>query len=496
MERSAVSPASYSTVGEKSYVARTEQRAPLTVSATRPNTIMLIASDLALGVLVWGAALLVQSVWGEGSLSSVALVSMVTNVAVWLGIRALLGLYPGYGLDEVEELRRQSYAVMTTLAITAIFAVAFQVGQSLSRLLLLVGILGILVLAPLVRHVTKVAMKKAGWWGKPVVVIGVGEAGHRLLSTLQHEWKLGFRPVAVFDDRLIPTEAEIAGVPFGGTLTDAIHVARRHKVNTAIFAMPHTRRENLIPLVSRASVGFRHVMIIPNLSGMTNSAAVARDFAGTFGVEIKHNLLDPWTRRAKRALDLCGVVVGSLLLTPVVATIVVLIKLDTRGPAFYGHRRLGADNKHFRCWKFRTMHLNAEHLLNEHLQNNPDLRAEWELNQKLRNDPRVTRIGRYLRKTSLDELPQLWNVLRGEMSLTGPRPIVDAEVLKYGEVYELYRRIRPGMSGFWQVSGRSDMDYGERVAMDAYYVRNWSVWLDLIILARTVKIVLLGRGAY
>jgi len=457
---------------------------------------MLIASDVVLGLLVWGAALLIGSAWGHGPLTNVAFVGIVANVVVWLGIRALLGLYPGYGMDEPEELRRQSYSVMATLAIVAIFAVAFHLDHALSRLLLLAGVLGLLLLAPVTRHLTKVAMKRAGTWGKPVVIVGAGEVGHRLISTLQHEWKLGFRPVAVFDDRLVPPGAQVAGVPFGGTLADAIDIARRHKMNTAIFAMPHTRREDLVPLVSQASVRFRHVMIIPNLGGMTNSAAVARDFAGTFGVEIKHNLLDPWTRRTKRALDLCGAVVGSLLLLPAVGAMVLLIKLDSPGPAFYGHRRLGARDTHFRCWKFRTMHMNAEHLLDKYLQDNPELQAEWEQNQKLRDDPRVTRIGWYLRKTSLDELPQLWNVFRGEMSLTGPRPIVDAEVHKYGEVYELYRRIRPGMSGFWQVSGRSEIDYGERVAMDSYYVRNWSVWLDLMILARTAKIVLLGRGAY
>ena len=142
------------------------------------------------------------------------------------------------------------------------------------------------------------------------------------------------------------------------------------------------------------------------------------------------------------------------------------------------------------------MHVDAERMLHEHMQRHPSSQAEWEQNHKLHDDPRVTRIGRFLRKTSLDELPQLWNVLWGEMSLTGPRPVVDAEVPKYEKDYELYRRIRPGMSGFWQVSGRSDTDYKERVAMDVYYVRNWSVWLDIIILVRTVKIVLLGRGAY
>jgi lipopolysaccharide/colanic/teichoic acid biosynthesis glycosyltransferase len=142
------------------------------------------------------------------------------------------------------------------------------------------------------------------------------------------------------------------------------------------------------------------------------------------------------------------------------------------------------------------MHVDAERLLDKDLQDNPFLRAEWEQNQKLRDDPRVTRVGHFLRQTSLDELPQLWNVLRGEMSLTGPRPIVDAEVPKYGQVYKLYKRIKPGMSGLWQVSGRSDTSYAERVEIDSYYVRNWSVWLDLVILARTAKIVLLSRGAF
>ena len=131
-----------------------------------------------------------------------------------------------------------------------------------------------------------------------------------------------------------------------------------------------------------------------------------------------------------------------------------------------------------------------------YLRENAEMKIKWERDRKLRDDPRVTRVGRFLRRTSLDELPQLWNVFRGEMSLTGPRPIVDAEVPKYAEDYVLYRRTRPGMSGLWQVSGRSDTDYEERVAMDSYYVRNWSVWLDFIILIRTARIVLRGRGAY
>jgi lipopolysaccharide/colanic/teichoic acid biosynthesis glycosyltransferase len=141
------------------------------------------------------------------------------------------------------------------------------------------------------------------------------------------------------------------------------------------------------------------------------------------------------------------------------------------------------------------MRADAGELLSELLKKDSQLRTEWEKEHKLRNDPRLTRVGRFLRKTSLDELPQLWNVLRGEMSLVGPRPIVDAEVPRYREAYDLYRRVKPGMTGFWQVSGRSETSYKERVEMDTYYVRNWSGWLDIVILARTVSAVLCSRGA-
>jgi Undecaprenyl-phosphate galactose phosphotransferase WbaP len=325
--------------------------------------------------------------------------------------------------------------------------------------------------------------------------LGYKEAGAKVVTLLKEEWELGYDPVAIFDYRLDTTGEVLEGGDNRQVLAAVVDTASEHGVDTAIFAMPNIRREQLSRLVNLASLRFRQVVVIPNLDGITNSAVVARDFAGTFGVEIKYNLLDPWARRVKRALDLVGSVMGGLLISPVFVAIVVLIKLGSPGPAFYGHWRVGIGGRHFRCWKFRTMQLNAEQLLEEYLQTNLDLRAEWEENQKLQDDPRVTRAGRFLRKTSLDELPQLWNVLRGEMSLTGPRPIVDAEVPKYGNVYELYKRIRPGMSGFWQVSGRSDTSYVERVAMDSHYVRNWSVWLDLIILTRTVKIVLLGRGA-
>lgn len=444
----------------------------------------LVLSDALLALCAWMATASLQGLWMGGTLEEGILASIAPAVFVWVGLRALLGLYPGYGLDHVEELQRQTSAALAALTITVLFVFASGAGSAYLSVLIVAGFLELLFLVPLTRYFVKRILLKIGLWGKPVAIIGSQEVAKNLLKVLQREWQLGLEPVAVYDSRSAPEQEVLR------------ELAQGSGVDTVIFATPHTRREEVAKLVEGASVIFRRVVVMPNLGGITNSAVVARDYAGNFGVEIKHNLLDPWARRIKHVLDLCATIAGGFMISALLIAVVVAVKLDSSGPAFYGHRRLGADGKHFLCWKFRTMHVNAEQRLDEFLQDNPYLRAEWEENFKLRNDPRVTRVGRFLRKTSLDELPQLWNVLRGEMSLVGPRPIVDAEVPKYGATYGMYRRIRPGITGFWQVSGRSDTGYQERVNLDAYYVHNWSVWLDLVILARTVRSVVLSRGAY
>ncbi len=466
----------------------------------RLANLALVFSDAVLALFIWELACLVQILLAPGALSGAAVASIVPITVVWIGIRASQGLYPGYGLDEVEELKRQTHALLATVAFAAIFALAFEVGNTVSRLLLGLVFSGLLVLSPLARHFAKRWMMRHEVWGKPVIIVGAEDSGSRLEESLVREWGLGFRPVAFFDGRPRVGLAEVgegdAQRLDSGVLEEAVQLSRKHRVDTLFLAMPHASREYIAALADAAGVHFRSVVVIPDLSGVTSSAVVARNLGGTLGVEVRHNLLDPWVRRFKRALDLIGVLVGGLLISPVLIALALLVRLDSQGPAFFGHQRLGAGSAHFRCWKFRTMHADAERLLEEHLKENPHLRAEWEQNQKLRDDPRVTRVGRLLRKTSLDELPQLWNVLRGEMSLVGPRPIVDAEVPKYGPVYGLYERAKPGMSGFWQVNGRSDTSYENRVGMDAHYVRNWSFWLDLVILARTVRCVLFSGGAY
>jgi Undecaprenyl-phosphate galactose phosphotransferase WbaP len=176
--------------------------------------------------------------------------------------------------------------------------------------------------------------------------------------------------------------------------------------------------------------------------------------------------------------------------------IAILIKVESNGPVFFKHDRIGHRGQRFCAWKFRTMVEDADAVLNHYLQRHPELKAEWERCHKLRDDPRVTRVGRFLRRTSLDELPQMWNVVRAEMSMVGPRPIVEQETVRYGAQLQDFLRVRPGITGLWQVSGRNDIDYRDRVALDTYYVRNWSLWLDLHVLASTPAAVVRGRGAY
>lgn len=237
-------------------------------------------------------------------------------------------------------------------------------------------------------------------------------------------------------------------------------------------------------------------MIIPNLNGVTNSAVVARDLAGTLAVEIRYNLLNPWALRAKRIADVVSTAIGGVLILPFILVLALLVFAESGGPVFYKDRRMGRDGNLFSCVKFSTMVPDAEALLQRMIETEPELREEYSRYHKLRDDPRVTRVGRFLRKTSLDELPQLWNVLLGEMSLVGPRPYLPRESKEIGITQSEILRVPPGITGPWQVSGRNQASFDERVQMDACYVRDWSVWLDLVLLARTTKTVVLGKGAY
>lgn len=204
---------------------------------------------------------------------------------------------------------------------------------------------------------------------------------------------------------------------------------------------------------------------------------------------------DVGTDPIKRVVDIVGAVGALVLFAPLMIVVYLIVRSDG-GPAFFGHTRIGRDGQAFKCWKFRSMCVNADEALAKLLETDPAAREQWEKDFKLFDDPRVTWLGNFLRKTSLDELPQILNVLRGEMSLVGPRPIVAAEVPRYRHRIAAYHRCRPGITGLWQVSGRNDVDYDQRVALDATYARNWSVGMDAVILLKTVGVMVNRRGAY
>lgn len=200
--------------------------------------------------------------------------------------------------------------------------------------------------------------------------------------------------------------------------------------------------------------------------------------------------------RVSRVLDISLILFAAPYIILAFLVIAILIKLDSPGPIFFRQRRIGRFGRKFQIYKFRTMFQNADQHLQNYLDNSPELKAQWLTTHKLKEDPRVTRLGSLLRKLSLDELPQIWNIIIGDMSLVGPRPIVDAEVEKYGKCFDLYIQVRPGLTGLWQVSGRNDTTYERRVELDEYYIRNRSLKLDLQILWKTVSVVLKKDGAY
>ncbi|WP_367027015.1 undecaprenyl-phosphate galactose phosphotransferase WbaP [Methylococcus sp. ANG] len=210
---------------------------------------------------------------------------------------------------------------------------------------------------------------------------------------------------------------------------------------------------------------------------------------------VRNNLAQPGYAWFKRSFDIVVACLLLILLFPLFLLLSFLIRRDGSN-AFYGHTRIGRNGKPFQCLKFRSMRMDADKVLQELLARDTGARAEWEKDFKLKNDPRITPVGRFLRKTSLDELPQLINVIKGEMSLVGPRPVVSAELERYGDYARLYLQVLPGITGLWQVSGRNDTSYNERVSLDAWYVQNWSIWYDIAVLFKTINVVLNQRGAY
>jgi len=272
-------------------------------------------------------------------------------------------------------------------------------------------------------------------------------------------------------------------------------LAQRLGIRTVVIAMPEMDSAAVLNLIERFGESYTNVLVIPDLFNLAHFGAPTRYLGGVLGLEVQRQLMHRGPRFAKRTMDVVLTLVGGLCILPLLVFLALLIKFDSKGSPFYLQRRLGQDGVRFRALKFRTMHTDAHERLAALLESNAELRAEYEQFHKLSEDPRITKVGRRLRKYSLDELPQLWNVLEGEMSLVGPRPYLESEIPDMHQKEAIVLRVRPGLTGIWQVTTRNESTFDERVNLDVEYVRNWSPWLDLYILARTFSVVIGGTGS-
>ena len=358
------------------------------------------------------------------------------------------------------------------------------------------------IVLPLARIVTKKFLARRARWQRPTVIFGAGPNAQEAAKALRSEPLMGLELIAF----LAPKEdiPPAAAIDVEGRRIDVLPAGDDLESMLERMESPHLivalEAESLMPyqkLLQRLSARYVDLNIIPPLRGLPLYGMEMTHF---FTHEVlmltaRNNLARPVPRFLKRLFDIVGSLMLLVVLAPLFAYLVWRIR-QTGGAPVFSHARVGRYGRPFGCLKFRTMVPDAERVLKRVLEADPEARAEWERDFKLKDDPRITRIGAFLRRTSLDELPQLWNVLKGEMSLVGPRPIIEQELERYGDQVGYYLEIRPGITGLWQISGRNDTGYEDRVALDSWYVRNWSLWYDLVILVKTVRVVLRREGAY
>jgi len=382
-------------------------------------------------------------------------------------------------------------------------ALVFLTKTNFSRLWWITNWSLVALLVPMARFAVKRFLIASGSWVRPTVIVGSGPNAIDAADALASEPLLGFdivafiRPPGKEDCERRHLDIEDRRYPVLDAATPPhllpAHLGRPH----VVVALEMGEMARCGSFVERLNLHYGDVDIVSPMRGLPLARTRVTHFFShdVLALRVYNNLARPWPRLVKRTFDLVATVLLLILVAPLFALLSWQVA-RTGQPVFYGHERIGRGGRPFRCLKFRTMVPDAERVLADYLERHPELREEWKRDHKLRDDPRITMIGAWLRRTSLDELPQLLNVLRGDMSLVGPRPVVAEELERYGENVVYYLGSTPGLTGLWQVSGRNDLDYRRRVHLDCWYVKNWSLWCDLIILFKTPRAVLRGHGAY
>lgn len=459
----------------------------------------LVAGDAVSLALAGAIAVLLKQLPSHNVQSFPSYFYSAPLLPVFLLVYWAIGLYSGISLGSPEELRRLTLSSSLVSLFLGVTTLSSRGTGNVFTLAMAEALILSVFFIPLTRVCLRLKLANVSWWGYPTVIFGDPRNGEEIIRTLIADPGLGLKPIGFFAHGSSPD----------GNMPDAVHGVPAISVSEladfargiegqayAVLTASEASREELLPVIECYRRYFSHILVIPEFSGFSCLWVNPKNVGGLLGLEVYQQVFVPSRRILKRFIDLVLTTLIGFALAPVMLILAIAIKLDSPGPVLYSHRRIGRGGHEFDAWKFRSMIGNADAVLNQYLEANPAFRQEWANSQKLKDDPRVTRLGRFLRRTSLDELPQLWNVVRGEMSLVGPRPIMRDEIARYGVDFETYTWVQGGLTGLWQVSGRSDTTYQQRVSYDCFYVHNWSVWLDLCILFRTIGTVLSRAGAF
>jgi Undecaprenyl-phosphate galactose phosphotransferase WbaP len=479
---------SYGSVGPPSLGSGVLKRVTSTMAAW-----LAVSDAIAISFSLAAAACLQMQYSSSASLRPFAEFWPFTSA--FLIIYWMNGLYGGCGLSEPEELKRGAICSCGMFVILAALTLSVSGRSHLFTATLLLATIGNAVIMPVLRATLRSLASRAGWWGYPAIIFGSGAEAAHIVEMSRRSPDIGLRPILVVDPAP-EAPACVCGLPVFASLSAAVPLLYFRSPLYGVIALPNASAQDVATLIDGAeSAIFSRWLLISNTSSITPMWAVPKSVGGLLTLDLDPRTHTPTMLAWKRALDILLVVILLILFIPLMLVIAMGIKLTSRGNVLYGHKRIGMNERTFSAWKFRTMYQESDLLLAKLLASDPEARQAWARQRKLARDPRITSFGRFLRTSSLDELPQLWNVLCGEMSLVGPRPIMQDEVRQYGEFYSIYSQVPSGVTGLWQVSGRSSTSYSERVLLDVFYVRNWSMWLDLSILLRTCGVVAFRRGA-
>lgn len=469
-----------------------------TISGLRCRGLLLLFTDIVTSIAVVLFLLWLYRFIGLGHYELSAYLPLLPFVGVLIFCNIIFRcyhgnvFYPGAGLNKIIEIEHLFYSVVTTYFILFAWLLFNRHAEIYSRVVLALSMIVTVIVLPMARAIARRAMKFLKFGEINVVIAGAGKTGIAVAKELSANSYYGFRVVGFLDDDPEKQNKTFEGIPVVGGLMAADEVVKNWNINYVICCLP-------VPVITRIfqqySAFFKHILFVPANTVFPISWLSPVSIGVFSGFEVRNKMLQPLPRLMKFFLEVIMSASVIIVLFPVFLLLALCVKISSPGPVFYRSWRLGKNGKKIGVLKFRTMYADADARLEKLLASNPELKKEWENNFKLQNDPRITPIGDFLRKTSLDELPQFWNVLTGEMSIIGPRPIIEEEVHYYGESYEIRKRVKPGITGLWQVSGRNDTEYSYRIILDSYYIFNWSIWLDYYIFFKTVLIVLLRKGA-